>query len=410
MLSPSPPRAHWDRLRATQRSTSSRVEFPFLIRVQSSEVEIQKSVADMAFGGALFQARLQDGDPAIVFAFGHGANEDFDLMKYLLRHPPIVDDKELVLVYKLKEGETIDSVVTGITLARMRLLEQIPDNDASFILHLNSNGKGYQLMQLLGRGSDGVVYLAKSMDPTFEHTDCSTSHQAPCHGRLGCLILYREKVAFQVISETDPSDPRKLYDWDDEHQVLVMSFIDGPRLYEAMAEADAPTKAKLRAAYLALPGAFLERFGLKHGDVRPNNVMMQPTKVFMLIDFSNSMPVPGQVKRGTKAWTEIVRDEAEYAETELDFYGVEIEAGKALHRPGLSGSLQAAQKYYDVLRERGAEELAEDFFVDAVREGLKLTNAKSCKTATQIAIPSLLVIHNHIFISSTSTLHHTKSI
>lgn len=149
----------------------------------------------------------------------------------------------------------------------------------------------YRVKSLIAEGGFGKTYLGEQVivgEPVcIKHcSEVSATHDA---------ILIQEAKAIWDLRHYALPAMRGMYRLEDDSLALVMSYIEGPTLEQVVeknGKVDAETVAWITERVLnAL--LYLHRHGVIHGDVKPQNLIVQPDRhQVVLVDFGLSMVKP----------------------------------------------------------------------------------------------------------------------
>jgi serine/threonine-protein kinase len=163
-------------------------------------------------------------------------------------------------------------------------------------------GGRFRLEGVLGRGAAGTVYLAK--DEVLDEV-VALKVLAPT---LASQPEFRARFRAESITLASLSHPNvvRVHDYfeDEAGAYLVMDRVDGPSLRQLLAAYGhlAPEQAcgVLGGALSGL--AFAHEKGLLHGDVKPENVLVDMAGDSKLTDFGQAIPIGSVATGGTGAY------------------------------------------------------------------------------------------------------------
>ena len=142
----------------------------------------------------------------------------------------------------------------------------------------------YRIIDRLGTGGAGLVYLAKH-EVLLKRFAIKVLPQA-CANDPGVLERFRREA--RAAAALDHPNVMQVYDFREEDGLsyLVMEYIEGPtlqRLLHRRERLDVPTACEYaRQAALGLQHA--HENGLVHRDVKPGNLMVDPTGTVKVLD------------------------------------------------------------------------------------------------------------------------------
>jgi tRNA A-37 threonylcarbamoyl transferase component Bud32 len=269
------------------------------------------------------------------------------------------------LVYRILPGQTVDYLMTELTVKRMAKGQRVKPLDTSFTVTLHN--RRYQVTRLLGKGADGAAYTA---------TDSASGHEVVLKVFGQNAQMYAtEKQAMELIQER--TRDVRLLDSDDESLVMVQRKIEGVSLASMLQSVryhPGPLRV-LELQYRQLTRSFYHQTGLLHGDVRPENVIYNPTNLespMTLIDFARTRFPKG--KKGSRAAEKEISEDEFYAQAEFEFSLMHFDAHVALRQQAQPGQSDEATRglltmYLMSLKNRGDHAKALDFAQDAVQAG-----------------------------------------
>lgn len=149
---------------------------------------------------------------------------------------------------------------------------------------------GYDLIRAIGKGGMGVVWEA--IEHRFDRRVAVKVHAREREGRADEGALWAE--AFVAARIGDPGIVRVL---DvgftlDEHPYYAMELVDGTDLFGLLADGPlAPRTAVAIAADIARAAAAAHEHGVIHRDLKPRNVIVDPTGRARVLDFGIALNV-----------------------------------------------------------------------------------------------------------------------
>ena len=150
-------------------------------------------------------------------------------------------------------------------------------------------GGRFRLDGVLGRGAAGTVYLAK--DEVLDEV-VALKVLAPT---LASQPEFRARFRTESITLANLSHPNvvRVHDYfeDEAGAYLVMDRVDGPSLRQLLAAYGRPFRSRLT-----------HEKGLLHGDVKPENVLVDMAGDSKLTDFGQAIPIGSVATGGTGAY------------------------------------------------------------------------------------------------------------
>ena len=182
---------------------------------------------------------------------------------------------------------------------------------------------GYQIIQEIGRGGMGVVYLAR-----HDELDRCVAIKMLLHGALsGPERLARFRTEARTIARLNHPNIIHIYEIGDSQSIpyIVLEYVDGPNLANAMAGQPQPIRATVSIMItLATAVAEAHRAGIVHRDIKPANVLLDVTQV--------SDPV-GQINLFHKQWRRIQPKLSDFGLAKQDGDSAGTRSGEMLGTP-----------------------------------------------------------------------------
>ena len=159
----------------------------------------------------------------------------------------------------------------------------------------------YEVVQALGEGGMGLVFRAKDRklrrDLVLKFIRPDLVHQPGMVERLcaeaeAAAALNHPHVVTLHNRESDPHG-----------EFLIMEFVDGPNLLQLLKDAGGKLSVERAVRYIGQVGSALQAAhgaGILHRDVKPSNVLINPSDIAKLADFGLARIVEdsGQTKSG----------------------------------------------------------------------------------------------------------------
>ncbi len=143
--------------------------------------------------------------------------------------------------------------------------------------------RGYRIVREIGRGGNGIVYLAERSDEFRQTVAIKVVH------RRGEEIERRFRAERQILAALDHPHIARLLDGgtaSDGSPFLVMEYVEGRRIDEACAERhlDARARVELMLDVCSAVAAAHQRLVI-HRDLKPSNVLVTADGTAKLLDF-----------------------------------------------------------------------------------------------------------------------------
>ncbi|WP_154223595.1 serine/threonine-protein kinase [Marinicella rhabdoformis] len=165
-------------------------------------------------------------------------------------------------------------------------LEQLKAGDA-----LNE----YRLIKMLGQGGQGEVWLAKRTDPNFEQ-QVAIKVLKPIHSRLE---LNRFQAERNLLATLNHPNIAQLYGGgthNDGRLYMVLEYIDGINILDHTRKAKLNLTQRLKLfLQVAKAVQFAHQNGIIHRDIKPNNILVDPSNQIKLLDFGIAKHVDAEV-------------------------------------------------------------------------------------------------------------------
>lgn len=171
----------------------------------------------------------------------------------------------------------LDQIVGGI-------VAQVPKSTDPGLLEQRIGN--YQLVELLGTGGMGNVYLGRRIDEQFEH---EVAIKVLLTGKSNSLFVERFRAERQVLASLDHPNIAKLLDGgesDDGLQFLVMEFVRGEPIDSYCDKKRLSVRQRLRLFQkICLAVDYAHRNLVVHRDVKPANILVTDEGTPKLLDF-----------------------------------------------------------------------------------------------------------------------------
>jgi serine/threonine protein kinase len=191
-----------------------------------------------------------------------------------------------------------------MTIEILDSADQNNDNTQLF-LPVGTKLNGYEIIDILGHGGFGVVYLA--LDPTLntkraikEYLPTSISRRTQSHS-IQCIetknkshyINGKKQFIHEAQSLAKINHPNivKVIQCFEENDTayIVMDFIDGPNLFEHFkSNTIEPSQTKTWLKSLLNGLSTIHAMGITHRDIKPQNILITKDLEPILIDFGGS--------------------------------------------------------------------------------------------------------------------------
>lgn len=144
----------------------------------------------------------------------------------------------------------------------------------------------YRLLEVIGTGGMGHVYLAERADREFEQRVAIKTVNL---GSASPSMIERFRLERQILADLDHNNIARLLDGgqtDSGMPYLVMEFIDGESIVDYCAEAGLPLDRRLDL-FLKICDAvqYAHRQLIVHRDIKPSNILVTRDGVPKLLDF-----------------------------------------------------------------------------------------------------------------------------
>ncbi len=197
--------------------------------------------------------------------------------------------------------ETIDLTGEAELASLLRALARAPAPDSWNLPELGPGARlgHYRILERLGRGSMGVVYRALD---TRLGRDVALKLVAQIRPEAEAELRKLAREA-QVLAALDHPNLVTVYSLEatDDLMFITMEYVAGEDLRERLGRAGplAPAEVLRAARELARGLAAAHARGVVHRDVKPENVRINPSGAFVLLDFGLARFVDGQRATGS---------------------------------------------------------------------------------------------------------------
>lgn len=276
-----------------------------------------------------------------------------DLYKVLQVHPraqqEVIDAAYKSLLKLCAPRAEGDSETSAATLGEAHLVLSDPRERRKYDdYRKSSSNKGtigpYRIIKEVARGGFGTTYKA-------EHT---------LLGELSCIklcseispasedVLRQETKAIWNLSHYGLPVMRDLFRTEDDNYALAMSWIEGPTLEQAVEKKGRPKPEAVAWVTERVLNTlvYLHYHGVLHGDIKPQNIIVQDNHIVTMVDFGLSEVKPSS-SSGSRGYTEAFSPPEQLAYKTLvpgsDFYSLGMTMIYAL-----SGGSESALKRKEV--------------------------------------------------------------
>jgi len=159
---------------------------------------------------------------------------------------------------------------------------------------LKSRAISYDLMEHLGEGLNSVVYKAVRSD-SFQHVNQTVALKILKSKNL--VEIWKNE--FASLQQIVCRHCVRVYgfEWIDDRPALVLEFVNGISLRQLCLAGPVPNRiAREILAQIQTGLLSLRAQGLCHGDLSPNNVMIDETGLVRLLDFGWANSIAGRVQ------------------------------------------------------------------------------------------------------------------
>jgi serine/threonine protein kinase len=185
----------------------------------------------------------------------------------------------------------------------------------------------YRLLDVLGQGGMGKVYLAEQM--TMKRAVALKLVRFGHHDDPSLRVRFTREA--RAAAKLRHQNITQAYDFDQagEYHYIAMEFIEGINLQEWV-EKTGPIPWALAASYMSQAARGLEhacQHGLVHRDIKPGNLMVETTGTLKILDLG-LVVLPNEVDTLTKAQRNLILGTADYMSPEqaVDSHDVDIRA------------------------------------------------------------------------------------
>ncbi len=150
---------------------------------------------------------------------------------------------------------------------------------------------GYRILDLLGRGGMGAVYLAERNADDFEHR---VAIKVIKPGALSDTLTDRFRRERQILAQLNHPHIARLYDGGETEQgqpYIVMEYVDGQTLFAWLDREPRPMDQRIALfRQVASAVAFAHQNLVVHRDLTPTNILVTADDQAKLIDFGIARP------------------------------------------------------------------------------------------------------------------------
>ena len=256
----------------------------------------------------------------------------------------IGDDRELLQ----KVQALLDNVQTRGDVLDRPAAESIVRTAPVASLEAGSRVGAYRVLELVGRGGMGEVYLAERADGQFEHQVALKLIR-----REAVEHIARFEIERRTLAQLDHPGIARLFDGglaEDGRPYMVMEWVEGRSITQWCREQDADLRQRLEIFLQVCDAvAYAHRNLLVHRDLKPGNVLVTGEGRSKLLDFGVAKLLSGSIDVETQTQAPITPAYAAPEQltqapvtTATDVYALGLllfellTAQRAWHRPGMS--------------------------------------------------------------------------
>ncbi|MCK5037592.1 MAG: serine/threonine protein kinase, partial [Thermoplasmata archaeon] len=141
----------------------------------------------------------------------------------------------------------------------------------------------YRVEKELGRGGMSILYLVTSLESDEKVVLKQPKHDIPARHELYCESIRHEA---NILSRLDHPQIVKYVDFIHKYNILIMSYVEGKSLSELYDCKKATREDSLDIMRrLCDVVSYLHDQGIVHRDICPNNIILGPNKMPILLDF-----------------------------------------------------------------------------------------------------------------------------
>jgi len=215
----------------------------------------------------------------------------------------------------------------------------------------------YKLSHQLGSGGFGVVYQAERQDQTFEQTLAIKVTKPRLQDLLGDGFIYQEA---QMLARLNHPYIAKVYDGGRYKDLtyIVMEKVDGEPLNAFLDQHALSERAKLTLfTHLCQAIGHAHQSQVLHGDIKPENIMLQSDHTPKLLDFNGTAAYQEQhaVRAFSREFASPEQMEGAYLTNQSDIYSL----GKLLM--WLMASSATASPLCQIIAKATQEQLSERY-------------------------------------------------